>query len=62
MLGFSAVAEIGALRPQPTELAAADWFTREEVRGRAWRRVSSGLPPAVSIARGLIDDWLEASR
>jgi NAD+ diphosphatase len=59
MLGFSAVADIGALHPQPSELAAAAWFTRDDVtKGLATREL--GLPPAVSIARGLIDDWLEA--
>ena len=59
MLGFTAVAEVGALHPQPGELAAAAWFTREEViSGLASGEL--GLPPGVSIARGLIDDWLEA--
>ncbi len=58
MLGFTAVADVGALHPQPSELAAAAWFTREAVTsGLASREL--GLPPAVSIARGLIDDWLE---
>jgi NAD+ diphosphatase len=57
MLGFTAVAELAELRPQPGELAAADWFTREQVtQGIASGEL--GLPPAVSIARGLIDDWL----
>jgi NAD+ diphosphatase len=58
MLGFTAVADVAVLHPQPTELAAAAWFTREDVTtGLATREL--GLPPAVSIARGLIDDWLE---
>ncbi len=32
MLGFTAVADVAALHPNPTELAAASWFTRDEVR------------------------------
>ena len=59
MLGFTAVAEVGPLHPQPGELAAAAWFTRDEVlSGLASGEL--GLPPGVSIARGLIDDWLES--
>ncbi len=58
MLAFSAVADVAPVRPQPGELAAADWFTREQLRaGLASGEL--GLPPEVSIARGLIDDWLE---
>ncbi len=58
MLGFTAVADVAALHPNPTELAAAAWFTRDEVlAGLASHEL--GVPPAVSIARGLIDDWLE---
>jgi NAD+ diphosphatase len=57
MLGFTAVAERAELHPQPGELAAAEWFTRAQVtEGIASGEL--GLPPAVSIARGLIDDWL----
>jgi NAD+ diphosphatase len=58
MLGFTAVADVAPLHPQPTELAAAAWFTRDEVTSGLETR-ELGLPPAVSIARGLIDDWLE---
>jgi NAD+ diphosphatase len=58
MLGFTAVADVAPLHPNPTELAAAAWFTRDEVySGLATKEL--GVPPAVSIARGLIDDWLE---
>ncbi len=57
MLAFTAVADVGELHPQPSELSAAAWFTRDEVVcGLASGAL--GLPPAVSIARGLIDDWL----
>jgi NAD+ diphosphatase len=59
MLGFTAVAEVGELRPQPSELAAAAWFTRDEVLA-GLESGELGLPPHVSIARGLIDDWLLA--
>jgi NAD+ diphosphatase len=59
MLGFSAVADVAELHPQPGELADAVWFTRDEVRA-AIAEGSLGIPPPVSIARGLIDDWLEA--
>ncbi len=61
MLGFTAVADVGELHPAPSELAAAAWFTRDEViSGLATREL--GLPTEVSIARGLIDDWLNAPR
>lgn len=57
MLGFTAVAEVGVLHPEPTELAAARWFTRDQVTS-GLASGALGLPPEVSIARGLIDDWL----
>jgi NAD+ diphosphatase len=60
MLGFTAIADVGELYPQPSELAAAAWFTREEVvSGLATREL--GLPSEVSIARALIDDWLNGA-
>ncbi len=60
MLAFTAVADVGPLTPQPSELAEAAWYSRDELRagiaeGRLW------VPPPVSIARGLIDDWLESA-
>jgi NAD+ diphosphatase len=57
MLGFSAVAEVGELHPQASELAEARWFRRAEVLA-GLEDGSLGIPPPVSIARGLIDDWL----
>jgi NAD+ diphosphatase len=60
MLGFTAVADVGPLHPNPTELAAAAWFTRDEVNAGLETR-ELGVPPPVSIARGLIDDWLAGS-
>ena len=59
MLGFSAVADVAELHPQPGELAEALWVTRDEVRAGI-ADGSLGIPPPGSIARGLIDDWLEA--
>ncbi len=59
MLAFSAIAEVDEVRPHPTELAAAAWFTRDEVL-QGLEAGSLGVPPSVSIARGLIDDWLQA--
>lgn len=61
MLGFTAIADVGELYPQPSELAAAAWFTREEVLSGLESR-ELGLPTEVSIARGLIDDWLNGTR
>ena len=47
MLGFTAVADVGALHPQPAELAAAAWFTRDEV--------TSGLATRSWAAAGGVD-------
>jgi NAD+ diphosphatase len=57
MLAFTAMADVGELHPQPGELASAGWYSRDEVR-TAMAQGRLGVPPAVSIARGLIDDWL----
>ena len=54
MLGFTAVALDDALTPDPEEVADAAWWTAEELRDGA-----IGMPPPVSIARRLIDDWLD---
>ena len=55
MLGFSAEADDDILTIEHDELVEARWFTREEVRAQ------SGfiLPPDLSIARRLIDEWLD---
>jgi NAD+ diphosphatase len=57
MLGFVARA-VGdlELRLDPTEIEAAHWFTREELRAG---RGPEALPPPVSIARHLIDRWVD---
>ena len=56
MLGFRAYAETTDLRPDGTELAEARWLSRKEL---AADLASGGLlvPPSVSIARRLIEDW-----
>lgn len=54
MLGFTARADYGQLRPDPAELAEAYWFHRAEILdGRA------GTPSAVSIAHWLLQRWVE---
>jgi NAD+ diphosphatase len=53
MLGFTAEAADDALDPDPEEIADACFYTREELANGA-----IGMPPPLSIARRLIDDWL----
>jgi NAD+ diphosphatase len=60
MLGFTArvdAADPGELRPDGEEIIELRWFTREEL-------VASdiGLPMQTSIARAIIDGWLNGSR
>jgi NAD+ diphosphatase len=56
MLGFTARVEGDpTLRLDPTEIEEARWFTRDELRSGSGPRA---LPPAVSIARNIIDRWL----
>ena len=56
MLGFHAVAGSTELRPDGEEIAEAEWFTRESLaRAAADGRVR--LPPSISIARWLIEQW-----
>lgn len=55
MLGFTARARTRDLRLQLDELEDARWFTRQELR----RRQGVELPSSISIARRLIEDWLE---
>ncbi|MBN9612768.1 MAG: hypothetical protein J0H64_04810, partial [Actinobacteria bacterium] len=60
MLGFSAQLVAGsdpeALVPDPTELSEVRWFTREELRNPP---PGIRLPMPLSIARWLIDQWIE---
>jgi NAD+ diphosphatase len=56
MLGYTARAEGDlTLRLDPTEIEEARWFTRAELRSGAGPQA---LPPAVSIARHIIDRWV----
>lgn len=57
MLGFMAYADTGSpLTRTDGELADAQWFSREDIRAGAVL-----LPPPVSIAHRLINDWLEGT-
>ena len=53
MLGFHAEYTGGEVQVDRTELEDARWLTRQEILERTVR-----LPPPLSIARRLIDDWL----
>jgi NAD+ diphosphatase len=56
MLGFTARALTTEVVPDPAELRAAAWFTRDELEEgvRAGRLT---LPSRASIARSLVEDW-----
>ncbi|WP_448627091.1 NAD(+) diphosphatase [Geodermatophilus sp. URMC 64] len=57
MLGFTARADGDTtLRLDEDEIEEARWFTRDELRSGSGPRA---LPPPVSIARHIIDRWLE---
>jgi NAD+ diphosphatase len=61
MLGFSALALGGGGEPAPGdyELVEVRWFEREEVERAARGEGELALSPRYSIARRLIDAWLE---
>jgi NAD+ diphosphatase len=50
MIGFRAAYESGEIVCDSTEIAEAGWFRRDSI---------PMVPPKISIARKLIDDWLE---
>ncbi len=54
MLGFTAEAQGDAIAIDSDELVEAHWFTRAQLRAPD----GFVLPPDMSIARRLIDDWL----
>ena len=56
MLGFVAEAATEEIVIDPQELRDARWFTRAQVRDR--EALGFELPPDLSIARRLIEDWL----
>ncbi|MDW8399251.1 MAG: NAD(+) diphosphatase [Acetobacteraceae bacterium] len=59
MLGFHAEALSEEILPDPAELEDARWFHREALRDP--ESLGIVLPRADSIARRLIEDWLEAA-
>ena len=52
MIGFRADYDSGEIVCDPSEIAEAGWFRRDEL---------PMVPPPISIARRLIDDWLKVS-
>lgn len=61
MLGFHARATTFDLHPHPEEMDDAQWFTREQLdEARAMgRRGHPMIPPPMTIARRLIDEWID---
>lgn len=59
MLGFTARAASRTIRVDESELEDACWFTREEMRSKLKQGILK-LPPRVSIAHRLIEDWFDA--
>ena len=55
MLGFHAEAASETITIDPREIVEARWFTRDELRAP----VGFILPPDFSIARRLIDEWVQ---
>ena len=51
MLGFTASYAGGEITPDPTEIAEAGWYSRHDL---------PSIPPGLSIARRMIDDWASA--
>jgi NAD+ diphosphatase len=50
MIGFRADYESGEIACDPTEIAEANWYRRDDL---------PMIPPGISIARKLIDGWVE---
>jgi len=62
MLGFTALATDGEVpAPGDGELAEVRWFDREELERAARGEGELVLAPPYSIARRLIDAWLEGA-
>ena len=59
MLGFYAMADDGALTLDDIELEEARWFSRDELRSPD---LDIELPRHDSIARRLIDEWIDRSQ
>jgi NAD+ diphosphatase len=60
MLGFHADAATDRITVDPHELLDARWFTPAELADPAAHGFE--LPPPMSIARRLIEDWLKQGR
>jgi NAD+ diphosphatase len=56
MLGYHAFADDPAINVDGEEIAEARWFSRDEMAA-ACESGEVSLPPAVSIARKLIERW-----
>ncbi len=56
MLGYYAEALTEEITLQADEMRDANWFTREDIANR--KSLGFNIPPHDSIARLLIDDWL----
>ena len=61
MVGCRAVAQGSALTLDTTEIEAAMWVDRDEVRAALAGDMSAPFvaPPSLSIARYLLEDWME---
>ena len=57
MLGFRAAVDYAPPSPEQGEIADARWYSRADVRA-ALAAKELLLPPEVSIARKLVDAWL----
>lgn len=58
MVAFHAQAVTTQITPAPGEIEAAAWYSRDELHA-ALADGSVSLPPATSIARRMIEAWLE---
>ncbi len=61
MLGFHAGSDGGVPRVGDGELAEVGWYERVAVAAAARGAGSFHLPPPISVARHLVDRWLEGS-
>ncbi len=59
MVGFHARATTTELAVHPTELDDAQWFSRDELAEARRRRGFPIIPPPLTIARRLLDEWLD---
>jgi NAD+ diphosphatase len=55
MLGFMATTEDERIEIDDDEIVEARWFTRADIKDR--KNLNFSIPPRLSIARALIDEW-----